>query len=47
MSELDAQRREAISRLVIDGIQTVVTTTNLGYFTDDLLRDANVISFDR
>jgi DNA replication and repair protein RecF len=46
MSELDVRRREAISRLVSDGIQTVVTTTNLGYFTDDLLSDANVIRFD-
>ena len=34
MSELDASRREAIMGFVADDIQTVITTTNLGYFTE-------------
>ena len=43
MSELDARRREAFMSFVADGIQTVITTTNLGYFTDEALRDAKVV----
>lgn len=46
MSELDAGRREAIMRFVGSGIQTVVTTTNLGYFSPELLDAAKVVSFD-
>lgn len=45
MSELDAQRRDAVTRFVQDGIQTVVTTTNLGYFPDDLLARSEVVRF--
>ena len=45
MSELDARRRAAISALVGNGLQAVVTTTNLGYFADDLLAEANVVPF--
>lgn len=45
MSELDEHRREAMTRFVEGGIQTVVTTTNLSYFPDELLRDAEVIRF--
>ncbi len=45
MSELDATRREACTRFVQSGIQTVVTTTNLDYFSPELLRDAQVIPF--
>ena len=43
MSELDASRREAIMHFVEDGIQTVITTTNLGYFGDDVLAAAKVV----
>ena len=43
MSELDACRREAFMAFVADGIQTVITTTNLGYFTDETLSDAKVV----
>lgn len=43
MSELDAARREAIMGFVADGIQTVVTTTNLGYFSQDVLSRAKVV----
>lgn len=45
MSELDAQRRDAITRFVQDGIQTVVTTTNLGYFPKELLSRSEVVDF--
>lgn len=44
MSELDGERRGAFLRLIGDDIQTVITTTNLGYFTDDLLDRAKVVS---
>lgn len=44
MSELDADRRDAMTRFVQGGIQTVVTTTNLGYFPQVLLDDAQVVS---
>ena len=45
MSELDGSRRDAVTRFVQGGIQTVVTTTNLGYFPDELLSRAKVVSF--
>lgn len=44
MSELDAQRREAFMAFVADDIQTVITTTNLGYFTDETLQGAKVVT---
>lgn len=44
MSELDEKRRNAITRFVQSGIQTVVTTTNLGYFPDELLEEAKVVN---
>lgn len=43
MSELDAARRDAIVGFIADDIQTVITTTNLGYFADDMLSRARVI----
>ena len=43
MSELDARRRETMTRFVQDGVQTVVTTTNLGYFPQELLDWARVV----
>ena len=43
MSELDADRRASFLRFIQDGIQTVITTTNLGYFSDDVLRCAKVV----
>ena len=45
MSELDEKRRAAMTRFVQDGIQTVITTTNLAYFPDDLLGRAEVIAY--
>ncbi|WP_282710495.1 DNA replication and repair protein RecF [Lancefieldella sp. Marseille-Q7238] len=46
MSELDASRREAIMKFALTDIQTVITTTNLGYFSQDILDAAQVVSFD-
>jgi DNA replication and repair protein RecF len=43
MSELDEQRRAAVVSFVQKGIQTVVTTTNLGYFPEDLLAASEVV----
>lgn len=43
MSELDGSRREAFLLHIQDEVQTVITTTNLGYFSDDILGRANVV----
>lgn len=43
MSELDEQRRAAFLALVGGGVQTVITTTNLGYFDDEALAQAKVV----
>ena len=45
MSELDAARREAVVGMLLADTQAVITTTNLGYFSDDVLRDAEVVSY--
>lgn len=47
MSELDASRRDALAGFVGSGIQTVITTTNLGYFSDDMIEVSEVINFDK
>lgn len=43
MSELDAHRRDAFLGSIEGEVQTVITTTNLGYFTPDVLERARVI----
>lgn len=43
MSELDEARREALTVLAGSGNQTIITTTNLGYFSDPLLAGAAVV----
>jgi DNA replication and repair protein RecF len=43
MSELDATRRRALTAEVGERVQTFISTTNTGYFDDDLLRDALVV----
>lgn len=45
MSELDERRRNAVVRFAQKGIQTVITTTNLGYFSPELLDASEVVSF--
>jgi DNA replication and repair protein RecF len=47
MSELDARRRQALGAAVMGRTQAFVTTTNLGYFTEDLLTDAVVKVLER
>ncbi len=44
MSELDGSRREALETCIAASPQTFITTTNLGYFTEDMLSSAQVIS---
>lgn len=43
MSELDADRRSAFVMCIEDGVQTVITTTNLGYFDTKTLETAKVV----
>lgn len=43
MSELDATRRETLTRYVSEAVQTFITTTNLDYFNPELLEGANII----
>lgn len=43
MSELDAARRAAFIAQIEDGVQTVITTTNLGYFDTETLERAKVV----
>lgn len=45
MSELDEARREAVTRFLLEGTQAVITTTNLGYFSQDVLGGAEVVSY--
>jgi len=47
MSELDAARRAALSDVVASQIQTVVTTTNTGYFTPETLDRATIVKIER
>lgn len=46
MSELDERRREAVVKFVADDVQTVITTTNLGYFSSEILDRAKVVHVD-
>ena len=43
MSELDATRRSALFGLIHTGVQTIMTTTNLDYFTADELSRVSVV----
>lgn len=43
MSELDARRRDALTEFIDRSTQTFITTTNLGYFSSELLDQAQVI----
>lgn len=47
MSELDEQRRSCITKFINGGIQTIITTTNLGYFGTEELADAKVVEYAR
>lgn len=43
MSELDESHRASLSRFVEQAAQTFITTTNLGYFSEELLEKADVV----
>ena len=43
MSELDEERRHALAAFVGGAAQTLLTTTNIGYFEEDLVRRAKVV----
>jgi DNA replication and repair protein RecF len=43
MSELDEARRHALARFVGEAAQTLVTTTNLGYFDPELVERAETV----
>ncbi len=47
MSELDENRRACVTDFVQGGIQTVITTTNLGYFSDDALGRMKVVEYGK
>lgn len=47
MSELDATRRRALVEHIESGFQTFITTTNLSYFDDDLVKKARVVELSR
>lgn len=47
MSELDGERRAALSDLVASEVQTFVTTTNIGYFAPAMLERAKVVEVGR
>lgn len=46
MSELDESRRAALAEFSLQGVQTVITTTNLGYFSKESLSQAKVVSYE-
>lgn len=43
MSELDETRRQALASHILSGPQAIVTTTNLAYFSDEMLEAATVV----
>ncbi len=46
MSELDEQRRSSLLSLLNLGIQTVVSTTHLSYFSQDVISSANLVELN-
>lgn len=47
MSELDEDRRRALTDVVRRDVQTFVTTTNLGYFEPEMLEAASIVELER
>lgn len=47
MSELDESRRACVTDFVQGGIQTVITTTNLGYFSSEALSRMEVVEYGK
>ena len=44
MSELDAAHRNALTLFIEQSAQTLVTTTNLGYFSEEMVERAHVVN---
>ena len=44
MSELDEDRRNSLANFLTNDVQTFITTTNLSYFSSDVLSSAQVVS---
>lgn len=47
MSELDADRRESLFKVISDSVQTFISSTTLSYFSPEILDRAQVIHLDR
>jgi DNA replication and repair protein RecF len=47
MSELDENRRDALIEVIDKQTQTIITTTDLGYFNQELLQCAQVIELKK
>lgn len=47
MSELDADRRESLFKVVSDSVQAFISSTTLSYFSPEILDRAQVIHLDR
>lgn len=47
MSELDAQRRESLFRVISDSVQTFISATTLSYFSPEILDQARVVALDK
>lgn len=46
MSELDAGRRMALTRIVARAAQTIITTTNLQYFDEETINQAHIVEIE-
>ena len=46
MSELDEVRRNELTKYVLKSTQTFVTTTNIDYFTEEMLSKARIVQLD-
>lgn len=46
MSELDEIRRNELTKYVLRSTQTFITTTNISYFSDEILDNARIIQLD-
>lgn len=46
MSELDEVRRNELTKYVLESTQTFITTTNISYFTQEMLNQAHIVHLD-
>ena len=43
MSELDESRRSSLMTYAYENVQTFITTTNTGYFNDEMLNSSQLV----